>query len=246
MPFGLKVAPFIWTKVCRPVVQQLRADGFRIVIYVDDFGGAPPTLKSGPAAKTNVERAASRVRCLLRDLGLMLHPTKGELNGVDSLPLLGFTIDTRRQLFLLQPTRSRKIMGMASALLAHAKAHRRWVRHSALRTLCGVAVSTHLAVPETRFRLRSLYTVMRDHLEPSSRRVRLGRQAQQDLTYWSRLTVRAEGGRALWPREPDSTMETDASATGWSATWYGLVPAQGFHSSRRRGLHINLLEVGAV
>lgn len=42
MPFGLRSAPRIRTKVCRPVVSSLRALGFRIMAYADDFGGAPP------------------------------------------------------------------------------------------------------------------------------------------------------------------------------------------------------------
>eukprot|EP00170_Pyropia_yezoensis_P009770 contig_43816_g9808 len=40
MPFGLAPAPMTWTKVMRPVVEHLREMGFRIIPYVDDFGGA--------------------------------------------------------------------------------------------------------------------------------------------------------------------------------------------------------------
>lgn len=40
MPFGLRVAPYLWTKVCRPVVQRLRALGSRVIVYVDDFWGS--------------------------------------------------------------------------------------------------------------------------------------------------------------------------------------------------------------
>lgn len=246
MPFGLKVAPFLWTKVCRPVVQQLRAEGFRIVVYVDDFGGAPPTQANGPATTADVTRAAVRVRTLLSDLGLTLHPTKGELEGTTALPMLGFIVDTERQLFLLQPGRAKKVMEMAGSLIGHANSHRCWVRYSALRSFCGTAVSTHLAVPDARFRLRSLYTALRAYLDVGCHRVRLGRQAVQDLQYWAELTRHAKAGRALWPRPPDVTMETDASNSGWGATWDGLLPARGFHATDRKALHINLLELGAV
>lgn len=41
-------------------------------------------------------------------------------------------------------------------------------------------------------------------------------------------------------------MHTDASSTGWGATWNEVVPARGFHDKARRDLHINLLELGAV
>lgn len=73
MPFGRKSAPLLWAKICCPVVRQLRAEGFCIVVYVDDFGGAPPTEKDGPATRMDVALAACRVRSLLSDLGFTLH-----------------------------------------------------------------------------------------------------------------------------------------------------------------------------
>lgn len=246
MPFGLKVAPFVWTKLCRPIVQALRREGFRIVAYVDDFGGGVPTQQRGGATRAEATAAGMRVKELFHSLGLYLHPTKGEWGGTSRLPLLGFLVDTERRLFLLRPERTAKVMGMAGRLLAGAKTHRRWVRHSALRCFCGTAVSTHLAVPEARYRLRSLYTAMRDHQDRRSNRVRLGRQAMTDLRWWHELTEHAERGRALWPAPADVTMTTDASSTGWGATWDGLVPARGYHADDRKALHINLLELGAV
>lgn len=246
MPFGLKVAPYLWTKICRPVVQALRREGFRIIAYVDDFGGGPPTRGQGGATKDEASAAGLRVRALFYSLGLNLHPTKGEWHGTSSLPLLGFLVDTERRLFLLRPDRTQKIVGMAGGLLAAAKTHRPWVRHSALRSFCGTAVASLLAVPDARFRLRSLYTAMRDYWDKSSNHVRLGRQAMTDLSWWNSLTKYAERGRALWPASPDVVMTTDASGSGWGATWDGLVPARGYHAAPRKELHINLLELGAV
>lgn len=37
LPFGLNVAPFIFTKLLRPVVKHLRHQGCRLVIYLDDI-----------------------------------------------------------------------------------------------------------------------------------------------------------------------------------------------------------------
>eukprot|EP00170_Pyropia_yezoensis_P005408 contig_21985_g5422 len=247
MPFGPKVAPFLWTKVCRPVVQALHREGFRVVVYVDDFGGALPSRTSRRGAtKREAVDAGLRVRQLFGDLGLTLHPTKDVWDGTQCLPLLGFLVDTKRRLFLLQPARTSKIVGMAGHLLASAKTHRRWVRNSALRSFCGTAVSTHLAVTAARLHLRSLYTAMRDHWDKRCGRVRLGRQGMQDLQWWHALTTHAENGRALWPREADVRLKTDASGTGLGATWDGLVPARGVHTPSWRKAHINLLELGAV
>eukprot|EP00170_Pyropia_yezoensis_P009456 contig_41764_g9492 len=51
MPFGLSPAPMIWTKLMRPVVGHLREVGYRILAYVDDFGGAPPAPPGRPATR---------------------------------------------------------------------------------------------------------------------------------------------------------------------------------------------------
>lgn len=245
MPFGLKVAPFIWTKVCRPVVGKLREMGFRVIVYVDDFGGAPPTRsKHGPATGAEAVRGSQAVRQLFYDLGLHVHPDKGCYAGTRRLPLLGFIIDTERQLFLVKPERAKQVMGMAARLVRHAARHRRWVPHGLLRSFAGTAVSTSLAVPAARFRLRSVYTAMAEHTK--AKRTRLGKQAISDIKWWAALTTNAYNGRALWPAPPSATIHTDASSTGWGATWDEVVPARGFHEVGRKDLHINLLELGAV
>lgn len=43
MPFGVKLAPWVWTKILRPVVASLRARGFKIMPYMDDFGSLAET-----------------------------------------------------------------------------------------------------------------------------------------------------------------------------------------------------------
>lgn len=37
LPFGLSTAPYIFTKVIRPVITHLRKKGFQSVVYLDDF-----------------------------------------------------------------------------------------------------------------------------------------------------------------------------------------------------------------
>lgn len=245
MPFGLKTAPFIWTKVCRPVVQRLRAMDFRVIAYVDDFGGGPPTRHPSQAA-TKAEAAAGsrKVRDLFYRLGLHVHPDKGVAAGTTCLPLLGFHLDTVRRLIVVSPDRVRKVMGMAARLARHAAKHRRWVPFATLRSFAGTAVSTTLAVPAARFRLRSVYTALAEHTVGP--RTRLGKRALLDIKWWAALTTNASNGRALWPPAPHATMHTDASNTGWGATWNQLVPARGYHTAARKHMHINLLELGAV
>lgn len=245
MPFGLAPACLTWTKVMRPVVQYLREQGFRIMAYVDDFGGAPPAAPGMPATRPQAVAAYKVVERLFGDLGLKLHPNKGVKDGPTSLRLLGHMVDTRLARFLLPDDRVDKIVAQAVSLSRYATQHRRWVSFRVLRKFCGTAVSTTLSVPSARYHLRSLFTAMQWR-HGSSGDVRLGRQAWKDLMWWTELQQHAATGRPIWPGAASMLLDTDASGLGWGAVLNLEQEARGVHGLDRNGLHINCLELGAV
>lgn len=250
MPFGAALAPYTWTKVCRPVVARLREMGFALTAYVDYFGGRPPVAIPGrPATRP---RGWQQARELLASLGLKAHERKGEREGTTEIPLLGHVVDTGRGVLRLQPKRVEKIELMAAALLRYAAGHRRSVRLRTLRSFCGHAVSTTLSVSQARYRTQSLFAAMRpllraqDLRRPRQRDLRLGHQALADLRWRARLTREALPGWALWPAPEDARMHTEASLTRWGAICNKTVPARGLHAPARRHLRINVLELATV
>ena len=245
MPFGLRVAPLTWTKVIRPVVQHLRAQGYRMIAYVDDFGGAPPADPGVPATAPQAAAAYSAVEALFLRLGLRLHPTKGVRHGPTAIRLLGHVVDTVQAEFRLPDDRVDKLVGMAVALSRAAASHRRWVNFPALRRFCGTAVSTTLSVPAARYHLRSLFSALQCR-HPRSGDARLGHQALRDLQWWVELQHWAATGRAIWPGAASMLLDTDASGHGWGAVLNQAAEAQGYHAADRNGLHINCLELGAI
>jgi len=245
MPFGLAPAPLTWTKVMRPVVQHLREAGFRILPYVDDFGGAPPARPGVAATREQAVAAYCYVERLFGELGLRMHPTKGVKDGPTCVRLLGHLVDTKLARFLLPPDRVDKIAAMAVGLSRRATDHRRWVNFVMLRRFCGTAVSTTLSVPSARYHLRSLFTAMQ-HRRPRSGDVQVGRQALKDLKWWTALREHAATGRPLWPGAATMLLDTDASGSGWGAVLNSSAEARGCHGVDRNGLHINCLELGAV
>lgn len=245
MPFGVRPAPRIWTKVCRPVVQCLRERGFRMMAYVDDFGGAPPTQGTGPASSAQAVAGFKTVSDLLARLGLRMHPTKGVRHGPTTMPLLGHVINTNTGLFTLPADRVANIVNQARILSLRATAHNHWANFRALRRFCGTAVSSTLSVPTARFHLRSLFNALR-FKHPTSGDTRLGHQALRDLRWWLDLEAHAVGGRPIWPGMATMQMDTDASGIGWGAVLGEMVEARGYHGTLRSGLHINILELGAV
>lgn len=245
MTFGLASAPLIWTKVMRPVVQRLRAEGFRIIPYVDDFGGAPPAEPGEPATQAQAAAAYLYIERLFGDLGLKMHPTTGVKDGLTCVRLLGHLVDTKLARFLLPPDRVDKIAAMAVCLSRRATEHRRWVSFEALRRFCGTAVSTTLSVPTARYHFRSLFTALQ-YRRPRRSDVQLGLQALKDLKWWTYLQQNAATGRPLWPGATTMLLDTDASAIGWGSVLSESADARGCLGVDRNGLHINCLELGAV
>lgn len=243
MPFGLQLAPYYWTKVCRPVVAKLRRLGFQIVAYVDEFGGAPPSAPGQPATRDDAIAGGDVVRTLLADLGLSLHPRNRVWDGPVKLPLLGHVVDTARGLFILKPDRAEKIMRAAGNLLGRASHHRRRVKPRALGSFCGLAVSSSLSVISARYHLRALYSSLGGS---RSGNVRLDHHGMRDLQWWAALTTHPGLGRSLRPPAVARVMHTDASLSGWGAVFDKTLPARGLHAPTHRGAHINLLELVTV
>jgi len=243
MPFGLREAPFPWSKVCRAVVQALRGNGFRKIFYVDDFGEAHRAGPGQSATQTEGILAFYTVQSLLMRLGLRVDPRKGVRTGPTAFRLLGHTGDTERRLLLLPPDRALSTEQTAAALYRWATAHRRNVKFSQLRAFLGMAVSTHLSVPTARFHLAALYAA------PNARRtgdVLLNHQVWRELPWWSALRRHSSTERAIFPAPHTVMMETDASTGGWGAPFDGATPARGFHGPHRRSMHIIPLELCAV
>jgi Reverse transcriptase (RNA-dependent DNA polymerase) len=107
---GLSAAPWLFTNFLRPVVQELRRQGHRIIFYLDDLSGAPQTeCVDTPASPADATRAGQEIQCLFAELGLKLQPTKTYCSGKHALELLAIVVDTRRQLHLLSPEKLRQI-----------------------------------------------------------------------------------------------------------------------------------------
>lgn len=241
LPFGLKLAPFVLTKVLRPVVGYLRRMGIAVLAYMDDFCGRPPGKTPDPAA------AATKTRLyvleLFRSLGLAVHPTKGEAVGTTTMPILGYVLDTARREITLPDSRLAGLIAAAGALTSAACSASRRVSFKELQRFTGKAVSCSLALPAGRLYLQRLYAAQRGNSHRRS--VRLTHGALRDLTWWRSLRSSSDVGRPLWlPRL--GVLTTDASPYGWGGHWDDEVPAKGLFAEPTRHLHINVKEIEAV
>ena len=108
LPFGMKLSPYVFTKVMRPVVAAVSLRGMRMPAYLDDF--ASTAAGAAPSTKPAATAARACALALLGRLGFAVHPLKGAATGTTSLPLLEFVLDTERRLILLPPSRQAAVM----------------------------------------------------------------------------------------------------------------------------------------
>lgn len=125
LPFGMRLSPWAWTKVLRPVVAALRLKGFHVLAYVDDFAATGRGRRPSSAASATAGRF--EIVQLFQHLGVHVNATKGVSEGTTRLPILGFLADTQRRLLLLPKSRLDKIINCAKALLSAANAGNRRV-----------------------------------------------------------------------------------------------------------------------
>lgn len=103
LPFGLNIAPYIFTKIMRSVIALLRASGFISVVYLDDL------LLFGNSYDLCV-RNRDVTRWLLEDLGFILNKEKSQWKPSRICQYLGFILNSRRMLIELPREKRTKVL----------------------------------------------------------------------------------------------------------------------------------------
>lgn len=87
LPFGLSSAPYVFTKLMRPVTTYLRNRGHLLVIYLDD-------VLSIDSSYECCSMKANEIITLFEKLGFMINYTKSKIQPSQKKIFLGFEIDT--------------------------------------------------------------------------------------------------------------------------------------------------------
>lgn len=105
LPFGLSTAPFIFTKILRPVTSFLREEGFESIVYLDDF------LLLGSSKNNCWANVQAHVN-LLSSLGFTINFKKSELKPAKKRKYLGFIFDSEQQSMAIPAERREKFFKM--------------------------------------------------------------------------------------------------------------------------------------
>ena len=236
LPFGLKPAPRLFTRLVSCVAAFLRQQGLRVFCYLDDW------LLVADSRELLV-RQLNFLLGVVQGLGFLINWEKSELVPTQQPTFLGATIDIPRQLARPSPERVATIVKAACRLRLQRRAPARvWLQ------FLGYLASLVDVLPDCRLHMRPLQLHLLSHYRPSrdplTRLVPLTPGSRLLFRRWCRPEFLNSGKPTQTP-QPNITVTTDASLLGWGGHCQGL-HAYGEWSRSIALPHINVLEFRAV
>ena len=236
LPFGLACAPWVFTKILKPVAAQLRELGVRMIVYIDDMliiAETPELLRDHTAG----------LIYQLENLGFIISYKKCVLEPTQSIDFLGFMVDSTRQELRLPAEKIKKIRAEARKLSASIS-----ITARKLSQFLGKLNAATRAVPVAPLFYRSLQASLGRALTSGAQDYSVSMEVtpnmREELQWWEDH-LSQWNGRTLVTEKPAVVIETDASKRGWGATSQG-VRTGGPWSRSESNMHINCLEALAA
>lgn len=249
LPFGLSSAPWVFTKLLRPVLRKARSQGIRLLVYLDDFIILGSSLKE-------CWRNTEIVLQLLTDLGFLVNREKSSLTPSTAIEFLGFIIDTAKMKFFV-PAQKRKRYRNACARLLKKLSQGALVRLRTFASIAGKLRSLSPAVPFSGLHLQEITEIVREYTKSRKSEcvlwdsyIRVTNQAQEELRWWVQW-LRGWKGHAIIPDQASVDLFSDASELGYGGlmeTWKGKCKqvVQGYWSSSESQRSSNWREITAA
>ena len=234
LPFGLNVAPFIFTKVLDWPLRTLRIQGINVLAYLDDIVLWHP---SPVVLRQHVARTVER----LSVMGFRVNLQKSQLEPQTSLQWLGILWHAQTGHWQASQAIRDKIQLSTHQLLQRGRITRR--RLEALVGLINFACQVH---SHLRVYLQPL-TVGASLASPQDRDVSrpIPPSLRQALQFWT--------DPHIWDYVPPFQVTlprlylwTDASRSGWGALLHPQATAHALWGPLEATVHINVLELRAV
>ncbi|XP_040915373.1 uncharacterized protein LOC121195777 [Toxotes jaculatrix] len=236
IPFGLSLAPRVFSKCVEAALFPLRNSGIRIFSYIDDY-----LICSH--SREQVVKDSVTVLNHLRDLGFRINEAKSRLQPAQCTEYLGLCINSLSYRVRLSEERERAFTHcLALFQLGKVVTFRLCLRLLGLMaSVISVVQLGLLMMRDFQRWTASLHLCSQRHLH---RKVKVTAQCVAALRPW-REPAMLTSGVPLGTVSSRVTMTTDASLSGWGATLMGRT-ANGVWSPQMARLHINVLEMQAV
>lgn len=144
LPFGISYAPYLFTKIMRPIIKHFRSKGISCVAYIDDWILIHNSI---PEADKNTMYVVET----LQSLGFLVNFKKCCLRPQTSCLFLGFVYDTNNMIMKLPQEKCEKIINTITKLKNSSKCKIKFLAH-----LAGLLVSCCPAVKYGRLYTKSI------------------------------------------------------------------------------------------
>ena len=211
LPFRLTVAQFLFTWVMRPVVKELRRQGIRVHIYLDD-------MIIFHTDETTLRHHRDTALTLLQELGFHINWGKSQLVPVSTIVYLGMEFTLKSSLVQPPMDKCLEIKELAQKFMDNAyMTARQW------SILLGKLAFLATMVPQGRLHQRELQFHLRQHWDfnwdlQTTVQIPMTESVQQTLSWWTHIP-NLRVGKPLSQPSPSRTIFTDASLEGWGVTW---------------------------
>lgn len=235
MPFGLSIAPYIFTKIFKPIMNHLRSLGFLSVLYLDDillFG------KNKQDCYNNVNYTIQ----LLTSLGFLINYEKSLLEPTQEVKFLGFIFNSNKMTMFIPPEKSEKIL-----IIIKSIKNKKIIKIRDFARFIGILVSVCPAIPYGWAHIKNFeyckYRALKRCFGNYDDTLKINKELHDDFSWWIANLSNSEVSLLETPYV--LTIFTDASNSGWGAscndksTW-------GFWNLFEKKNHINYLELLAA
>lgn len=203
LPFGLSSAPYLFTKLLKPLVKKWRTEGKSIVVFLDDGLGAA-------ADHTKARISSLSVHADLLKSGFVPNEEKSLWEPTQVITWLGTVIDTSQCIISATDTRIQSLSEDLSFLLDATHPSLYQVRK--LASVCGKIISLGNCVGNVaRLMTRNIFAVVNSAMNWNSM-VSLTPGCVEELNFW-KVNLVYINGVPLWPikRKPSRIVYSDAS-----------------------------------
>ena len=236
LPFGLCTAPYVFTKLMRPLVKFWRGKGLKAIIYLDD--GIVSVKGERRAAE-----ASAKVRCDLENAGFVINIEKSSWVPSQVIEWLGFKIDLENGRFSVPLEKLDALKSMVNRIKGTPRVPARQ-----LASAIGKIISMSLGLgPITRLMTRSLYANL-NKKTAWCQKLQLSNEAIQELEFWDGQLANFNG-QAIWPKPSAVRFAySDASSSGYGGyvVEHGNLVANGQWSSEEATQSSTWRELRAV
>lgn len=239
LPFGLCTAPFLFTKIMKPVVYLMRLLGLLILIYIDDF---IILAKSYKIAMYNF----NVVKYILENLGFILNLRKNQLVPQTRIKFLGLIFDSQK-MWVELPEDKRKLI--FDQIVSFQRKSYCKIREfdEFIGRLCFASNGIEFSPVYIKKFEREKFLALCENNENFDAHMKISESIKEDLSWWKSKIFTSVNPI----REFDFKLEifSDASLSGWGAYCFRRErneKTNGFWNFDEQKMHINLLELKAA